>query len=110
MNPIKNLFLAAVGGTRLTYEKADEVLKSLIEKGQISVAEGKSLSEDIQRVAKGHAKGSKGSNASDPLDQTLSERILALQTQVENLTQEVQSLKGTNTESADEDAVEDVIQ
>lgn len=104
MNPIKNLFLAAVGGTRLTYEKADEVLKSLIEKGQISVAEGKSLSEDIQRVAKGHAKGS------DPLDQTLSERILALQTQVENLTQEVQSLKGTNTESADEDAVEDVIQ
>ncbi|MGK9325287.1 hypothetical protein [Aerococcus urinaeequi] len=107
MNPIKNLFLAAVGGTRLTYEKADEVLKSLIEKGQISVAEGKSLSEDIQRVAKGHAKGS---NASDSLDQTLSERILALQTQVENLTQEVQSLKGTNTESADEDAIEDVIQ
>lgn len=91
----------------LRYDKADEVLKSLIEKGQISVAEGKSLSEDIQRVAKGHAKGS---NASDPLDQTLSERILALQTQVENLTQEVQSLKGMNTESADEDAIEDVIQ
>lgn len=107
MNPIKNLFLAAVGGTLLTYEKADEVLKSLIEKGQISVAEGKSLSEDIQRVAKGHAKDS---NASDPLDQTLTDRILALQTQVESLTQEVQSLKGTNTEFADKDAAEDVIQ
>lgn len=99
MNPIKNLFLAAVGGTRLTYEKADEVLKSLIEKGQISVAEGKSLSEDIQRVAKGHAEGT---STNDPLDKTLSERILALQTQVENLTNEVQSLKGKQNESAEE--------
>lgn len=104
MNPIKNLFLAAIGGTRLSYEKADEVLKSLIEKGQISVTEGKSLSEDIQRVAKGHAEGT---TSSDPLDKTLSERILALQTQVENLTQEVQALKGTNSESTDEKSSED---
>lgn len=99
MNPIKNLFLAAVGGTRLTYEKADEVLKSLIEKGQISVAEGKSLSEDIQRVAKGHVEGT---STNDPLDKTLSERILALQTQVENLTNEVQTLKGKQNESTEE--------
>jgi polyhydroxyalkanoate synthesis regulator phasin len=107
MNPIKNLFLAAVGGTHLTYEKADEVLKTLIDKGQISVAEGKSLSEDIQRVAKGHADGG---TPADPLEETLSERILALQTQVEKLTQEVQSLKENNTETVDNNAPENEIQ
>ena len=98
MNPIKNLFLAAIGGTRLSYEKADELIKSLIEKGQISVAEGKSLSEDIQRVAKGHTEST---TSSDALDKTLFERILALQGQVENLTQEVQALKEANRESTD---------
>ncbi|RPA57034.1 hypothetical protein EF384_08420 [Aerococcus agrisoli] len=97
MDTIKNLFLAAVGGTRLSYEKAEETLKTLIEKGQISVTEGKALSEDIKRVVQ---TGS-GVRSEDPLDKTLSEQILSLQTQIEALTEEVSKLKGTNTVATD---------
>ncbi|OYQ67896.1 hypothetical protein [Aerococcus sp. 1KP-2016] len=103
MDTIKNLFLAAVGGTRLSYEKAEETLKTLIEKGQISVTEGKVLSEDIKRVVQ----GDNGVRTEDPLDKTLSERILNLQTQVEALTEEVSKLKGTNTVAADSIEVDD---
>lgn len=98
MDAIKNLFLAAVGGSRLTYEKAEESLKVLIEKGQLSVDEGKVLSEEIKRVTK----NVNGGQANDPLEATLSERILALQTQVEALTEEVSKLKGADT-TVDED-------
>ncbi len=102
MDAIKNLFLAAVGGTRLTYEKAEEVLTNLIEKGQISVAEGKALSEDIKRVTKNQKDGK---TSDDQLEQTLSERILGLQTQVEALSQEVSQLKtGQVLESDNQEA------
>lgn len=97
MDPLKNLFLAAVGGTTLTYEKADETLKQLVEKGKLSVADGQSLSEDLKRRVKGEDK------ASDPVfedtiaenTQLIQRNLEALAERVNKLQTEIDQLKGT---------------
>lgn len=45
----RKIFLAGVGTAALTCEKAGEVISSLIEKGKLSVEEGKELSEELKR-------------------------------------------------------------
>lgn len=97
MDPLKNLFLAAVGGTTLTYEKADETLKQLVEKGKLSVADGQSLSEDLKRRVKGEDK------ALDPVfedtiaenTQLIQRNLEALAERVNKLQTEIDQLKGT---------------
>ena len=45
----RKLFLAGVGTAALTCEKAGDVIGKLIEKGKLSVEEGKELSEEWKR-------------------------------------------------------------
>ena len=45
----RKLFLAGVGTAALTCEKAGDVIGKLIEKGKLSVEEGKELSEELKR-------------------------------------------------------------
>lgn len=49
VNDAKKIFLAGVGAAAMTYEKASEVVSSLVEKGKITVDEGKELSEELKR-------------------------------------------------------------
>lgn len=46
---VRKIFLAGVGTAAVTCEKASEVIDKLIEKGKISVEEGKELSEELKR-------------------------------------------------------------
>lgn len=45
----RKIFLAGVGTAALTCEKAGDVVSKLIEKGKLSVEEGKELSEELRR-------------------------------------------------------------
>lgn len=45
----RDLFLAGIGTAALTCEKAGDVITKLIEKGKISVEEGKELSIELKR-------------------------------------------------------------
>lgn len=45
----RKVFLAGVGTAALTCEKAGDVIGKLIEKGKLSVEEGKQLSEELKR-------------------------------------------------------------
>lgn len=50
---LKKVMLAGVGGAALTAEKADELINRMVAKGQLTVDEGKKLSEElIQRKQK----------------------------------------------------------
>lgn len=44
---LKKIMLAGIGGASLTAEKADELVRRLVEKGQLTVDEGKKLSEEL---------------------------------------------------------------
>ncbi|WP_315079161.1 phasin family protein [uncultured Clostridium sp.] len=48
----KNLFVAMVGATTMTYEKANEIVSTLVEKGKVTIEEGKELSEELKREVK----------------------------------------------------------
>ncbi|KAI3345307.1 MULTISPECIES: phasin family protein [Clostridium] len=48
----RNLFIAMVGATTMTYEKANEVVNTLVEKGKVTIEEGKELSEELKREIK----------------------------------------------------------
>ncbi|MDD6769436.1 MAG: phasin family protein [Inconstantimicrobium porci] len=49
MNDLKNVFLAGIGAAAATYEKADSMVKQFVEKGKLTVDEGKELSEELKR-------------------------------------------------------------
>lgn len=51
----KNLFLAGLGAAAMTYEKASEVISSLVKKGKITVEEGMELSQELRRDVKNTA-------------------------------------------------------
>lgn len=47
----KDIFLAGVGALALTGEKAKEVVDTLIEKGNITVEQGKDINQELQHKA-----------------------------------------------------------
>ncbi len=47
---LKNLFLAFIGGSTMTYERGQDMVNEMIEKGKVSVKEGKELTEDLKRT------------------------------------------------------------
>jgi poly(hydroxyalkanoate) granule-associated protein len=54
-NELKKVMLAGVGAVATTYEKANEIVEEMVEKGKITVDEGKELSEELMRDFKGKA-------------------------------------------------------
>ena len=49
---IKNFFLAGLGSAAYTYEKATNLIDEFVQKGKITLEEGKDLSEELKRTVK----------------------------------------------------------
>ena len=49
---LKKLLLAGVGAVALTTEKAGELLNEMVEKGEITVEQGKALNQELKRTVK----------------------------------------------------------
>lgn len=56
MNELKKLILASIGGASMSYDKVEETINKLSTRGQITVDEGKKLSEELIRKGKGKIK------------------------------------------------------
>ena len=52
MDELKKLLLAGIGSIAYTYEKSAKVIEELVDKGRISVDEGKELSQELKRTFK----------------------------------------------------------
>lgn len=52
MDELKKLLLTAVGAAAISMEKAEDALKELMEKGSLTVKEGKELQEELRRRRK----------------------------------------------------------
>ena len=80
-NPItdglKKLLLASVGAVALTAEKADELVGTLVEKGELTVEQGKELNKELKRTYKEHKDGTKAPQDMDDFVSSLSEEELA---------------------------------
>ena len=51
-NDIKNFFLAGLGSAAYTYEKATNLIDDFVQKGKLTLEEGKDLSEELKRNVK----------------------------------------------------------
>ncbi|MCR5342314.1 MAG: aspartyl beta-hydroxylase [Butyrivibrio sp.] len=52
---LKKILLAGVGAVALTAEKAGEILEEMVEKGEITVEQGKVLNQELKRTVKENA-------------------------------------------------------
>lgn len=57
----RKIFLTGVGTAALACEKAGDVINELIEKGKLSIDEGKELSEELKRNIDNKSEGAKES-------------------------------------------------
>ena len=55
MNDLKKVLLAGIGLTAMTVDKADSFVKELVEKGRLTVEEGKELELELKRQSKEEA-------------------------------------------------------
>lgn len=49
---LRKVFLAGVGAVATTAENAKELIDDLVEKGELTVAQGKALNEELKYTAK----------------------------------------------------------
>jgi polyhydroxyalkanoate synthesis regulator phasin len=49
LNELKKVFLLGIGSAAYSYEKAEGLVKEMVEKGKLTVNEGKELSEELKR-------------------------------------------------------------
>ena len=79
-NPItdglKKLLLASVGAVALTAEKADELVGTLVEKGELTVEQGKELNKELKRTYKEHKEGASAPKNMEDFVGSLSEEEL----------------------------------
>ncbi|WP_061321446.1 phasin family protein [Clostridium botulinum] len=50
INEFKNILLAGIGSAAYTYEKASNLVDEMVQKGKITVNEGKELSQELKRT------------------------------------------------------------
>lgn len=48
---IKNLLLAGIGAVSVTFEKGMEMIEDLVKKGELTVSQGKELTDELKRKA-----------------------------------------------------------
>lgn len=52
MDELKKIFLAGIGSVAYTYEKASVVIDEMVEKGKLTMDEGKELTKELKRNLK----------------------------------------------------------
>lgn len=84
----KKIFLAGIGTLSLTYEKANALVKELVQKGQITVDQGRQLNEELKRVM-----DSNQPSMESKVKEYIDSLNLAAKTDVDNLTARIEALE-----------------
>jgi len=85
---LKKVILAGIGTLSLTYEKANALVKELIEKGQITVEQGKQINEELKRVM-----DNKQASVESKIEEYINSLNLATKSDIENLIKRIEALE-----------------
>ncbi len=97
---LKKIVLAGIGATAITGEKAQEVLNQLVEKGELTVEQGKALNEELKHNAEEKkAKQQKAQQTKKEVNDLLNSMT---DEQVSQLKDLLESIKGVEKEAAEE--------
>lgn len=89
LEELKKLGLIGIGGTAIALDKVSEKVDELVEKGKLSVNEGKELTEELIRESKATAK----KEGADTKEKIVEELGLARKEEVEALAARVAALE-----------------
>lgn len=92
MNELKNLLLAGLGSAAYTYEKASKLIEDMVQKGKLTMDEGKELSEELKRNIKDKVEDVKPLTKDD-LVSTLSQMNFATKDDLQNIKQRLDMLE-----------------
>ena len=83
---LKKIFLAGIGAVAVTAEKSKDLLDEMVEKGELTVEQGKVLNEElkhnVKKTVKEKVKPASAEELSDLLDKMTPEQIAALKEQI----------------------------
>ncbi|WP_027090164.1 phasin family protein [Thomasclavelia saccharogumia] len=83
---LKKVFLAGIGAAALTIEKSKEVVDELVEKGEITVEQGKALNEELKHnLSKKREKTTSVEKISEDLEKASPEDLEILKAKIEEL-------------------------
>jgi polyhydroxyalkanoate synthesis regulator phasin len=85
---LRKVILAGIGTLSLTYEKANALVKELIEKGQITVEQGKQINEELKRVM-----DNKQASVESKIEEYINSLNLATKSDIENLIKRIEALE-----------------
>ncbi len=98
MEELKKLLLTAVGAAAISVEKIDSTVTELIEKGKLSVKEGKELREELLQKKKDHEEEvidkDKLNEIIDSLNLAGKRELDLLEERVKKLEEQIAELKG----------------
>lgn len=100
---IKKIILAGIGAVAVTAEKSKDLLDEMVEKGELTVEQGKVLNEELKHnirktVKKTESEKPSADVISDLLDRMTPEEIAALKEQI--LRKEADAMKEDDAEPA----------
>lgn len=95
MNTLNKLFLAVVGGTAMTYESAQNLIVDMIDKGKVSVDEGKDLADELKKTVK-REENVDTTPVEEEQKAQLAEELLLMRQELNELKRDVAELKGEN--------------
>ncbi|MBZ2175442.1 phasin family protein [Schnuerera sp. xch1] len=91
---LKKVFLAGIGTLALTYEKANTLVDELVQKGQLTVDQGKQLNEELKRVINDNQPGNQNTtDIETDVKAYIDSLNLATKTDIDNLNNRIEELE-----------------
>lgn len=89
---LKNLLLAGIGSMAVTYEKAESIVGELVKQGELTVKNGKELSEELKKkISKSGTEDA--TRSADHLKTILDSMNLATKQDIDELRQRIGELE-----------------
>lgn len=85
---LKKIMLAGIGTLALTYEKASSMVDELVQKGQITINQGKQLNEELKKVI-----DSNNMNQQSQFKEYIDSLNLATKSDIDNLNKRIDDLE-----------------
>ena len=95
MDELKKVLLAGIGLTAMTYDKAEKFVKELMDKGRLTLDEGKELQSELKRRSQAEAEGLLGQikEKSQSLQYATKEDLQRLEGKLDALLEELKQPK-----------------
>jgi len=100
MEEFKNILLAGIGSAAYTYEKASKAVENMVEKGRLTVDEGKELSQELKRTIskKDEDKKSSGAVTKEDLKELFQEMNFATKDDLKDILSRLEKLENNKVD------------